>query len=135
MPSSTPFVDPETGVLDRDQLRRETEPLVKLVGLFATIALLPVLVAIALGNPALTFAFTVFAWFVLAVGAAVTLMYVIARALTLSNDESAHAGVRRVTGDGHADEPADGRDDSGDGAEPGDDADADDESPNPGDDP
>lgn len=129
MPSSTPFVDPETGLLDRDQLRREAGPLVKLVGLFGTIALLPVLVAIVLGGPTLTFVSTVFAWFVLAVGAAITLMYVIARAIGLSDDESAHARVRRVPGDGRTNEPEAGRDDFVDdlsgGTERGEDTDRD----------
>jgi len=98
MPSSTPFVDPETGFLDKEQIRREAEPLAKLVGLFVALALAPLLVVFALGGGgALAFLFTVLAQFVLAIGTGITLMYVIARAIALSDDESAHARVRPGT--------------------------------------
>lgn len=101
MPSSTPFVDPETGLLDRDQIRREAEPLAKLVGLFAVLALAPLLVVFAVGGDgALAFLFTVLAQFVLAIGTGITLMYVVARAIALSDDPSAHARVRPGTGRG-----------------------------------
>jgi|AntRauTorcE11898_2_1112593.scaffolds.fasta_scaffold11970_4 hypothetical protein len=132
MPSSTPFVDHETGLLDRDQIRREAEPLAKLVALFALLVLAPLLVAFALGGGALAFLFTVLAQFVLAVGTGITLMYVIARAIALSNDGSAHARVHPDTRpgrdsarddpvDGPVDEPAgDASDSAQSGDEPGD---------------
>jgi uncharacterized membrane protein YqjE len=93
MPSSTPFVNPETGVLDSAQIRREAESLAKLIGLFVIIALAPLLVALVVGSGTLGFVFTIFAQFALAIGTGITLMYVIARAIALSNDESAHARV------------------------------------------
>jgi hypothetical protein len=102
MPSSTPFVNPETGVLDRDQIRREAEPLAKLVGLFVVIALAPLLVALVVGPGTLGLLFRLVARFVLAVGTGVTLMYVIARAIALSNDESAHARAYPDTGSDNA---------------------------------
>jgi hypothetical protein len=104
MPSSTPFVDPETGLLDRYQIRREAESLVKLIGLFVVVALAPLLFALVVGGGTIGFLFTVVAQFVLAVGTGITLMYVIARAIALSNDESAHARVRRLPGDGRTSE-------------------------------
>lgn len=128
MPSSTPFVDPETGLLDRYQIRREAESLVKLIGLFVVVALAPLLFALVVGGGTIGFLFTVVAQFVLAVGTGITLMYVIARAIALSNDATAHASVRQTPGEGRAserdttsDEPADEPDDdAGDAVEPGD---------------
>jgi hypothetical protein len=116
MPSSTPFVDPETGLLDREQIRREAEPLAKLIGLSVAVALVPFFVAFLLGPSPIALLFSLVGQFVLAVGAALTLMYVIARAIALSNDETAHASVRRPPGEGRTSGRDEGIDDEPDDA-------------------
>lgn len=86
MPTSVPFIDPETGGLDTAQIRAEAFPLAGLIALFAGLALIPFLfVVLAAGNSALGVLFTIVAQFVLAVGAGVVLMYVIARGIQLAD--------------------------------------------------
>lgn len=92
MQPSTPFVDPESGELDTDQIIYEAVPLAKLVALVGVVALVPfaltVLFAEALAlTPALATVFSVATQFVLAVGGALVLMYVVARGTQLVGDE------------------------------------------------
>lgn len=84
MPSSPPFIDPATLGLDTDQIRNEALPLAGLIMLFAGLALIPFLVALAVGGGGIGLLFTVLAQFVLAVGTGVVLMYVIARGIQLA---------------------------------------------------
>lgn len=85
MASPPPFVDPGTGNLDRDQILSEAIPLGKLVGSFVAVSLVPfALTFLAFGNSLLGAIFAVVAQFVLATGAGIVLMYVIARGMQLS---------------------------------------------------
>ena len=85
MAPATPFVDPDTGRLDTDQLLYEAVPLAKLIALFAAVALVPFAVLFLLGPTGPLGALVgLLAQFVLAVGGAVVLMYVIARAQALA---------------------------------------------------
>ena len=86
MPSDTPFVDPDTDRLDTDQLLYEAVPLAKLIGLFVAVAVVPLAVMFLLGpiGP-LGALLGIVAQFVLAVGAALVLMYVIVRAQALAS--------------------------------------------------
>ncbi|WP_123534341.1 hypothetical protein [Halosimplex salinum] len=85
MPSTRPFVDPTTGELDTGQILSEAVPLAKLVVLFVGIALVPFgLVFLALGNSAVGAILALLGQFVLAVGAGVVLLYVVARGIQLS---------------------------------------------------
>jgi hypothetical protein len=85
MSSSQPFIDRDTGTLDTTQIRAEAFPLAGLIGLFGGLALVPaVLVVLFLGSSALSLLFTVVAQFILAIGAGIVLMYVIARGIQLS---------------------------------------------------
>lgn len=85
MARTRPFIDTATGGLDTDQVKRESYPLAGLIALFGGLALLPfVFVFLFAGNSALGVLFTIVAQFVLAVGAGVVLMYVIARGIQLA---------------------------------------------------
>jgi hypothetical protein len=87
MPSDPPFVDLASGSLDTDQLRREAIPIASLFALFAGLALVPfgLSFAFAAGNSALGVLLAVAGQFVLAVGAAVVLLYVVTRAQQLAD--------------------------------------------------
>lgn len=86
MPRSQPFIDRETGGLDTDQIRQEVFPLAGLVALFAGLALVPlVFVFLSRGTTPLNVFFTLVAQFVLAVGAGIVLMYVVARGIQLAD--------------------------------------------------
>lgn len=88
MQPSTPFVDPESGELDTDQIIDEAVPLAKLVALVGVAALVPFVLtllfaeALAL-NSALAAVFSVATQFVLAVGSGLVLLYVVARGTQL----------------------------------------------------
>lgn len=85
MPTFPPFIDQNTGSLDYDQIRAEAFPLAGLIALFAGLALVPfIAVFLFAGNSPLGFLFTIAAQFILAIGAGVVLMYVIARAIQLA---------------------------------------------------
>lgn len=87
MAKSTPFIDLETGGLDTDQIRSEAYPLVGLIALFAGLALIPFLVVFFFGgNSVIGLLLTVVAQLILAVGAGIVLMYVIARGITLADN-------------------------------------------------
>ena len=87
MPPSTPFVDRETGAVDIGQIVAEARPIATLVALFVAIALVPLALVFLLGvTSTLGVVLSVLAQFVLAVGAAVVLLYVIARAIQLADE-------------------------------------------------
>lgn len=87
MAQSTPFIDVETGGLDTDQIRAEAYPLAGLIALFAGLALIPFLVVFLFaGNSVIGLLLTVVAQLVLAVGAGIVLIYVIARGVSLAED-------------------------------------------------
>lgn len=87
MPSPRPFINPATGELDTDQILSEAVPLGKLIGLFVAISLVPFgLMFFALGNSGLGALLAVIAQFILAVGAGIVLMYVLARGMQLSGE-------------------------------------------------
>ena len=88
MSSSPPFVDPNTGTLDTDQILSEAVPLGKLIGVFVVISLIPFGLAFVFTRfpfP-LQALLTVVGQFVLAVGAGTVLLYLIARGMQLSSD-------------------------------------------------
>jgi hypothetical protein len=80
--SFPPFVDPSSGGLDTARLIAEAGPLAKLVAPFGGLALVPLTVVFFIGDNSLIRALlTVVAQFVLAVGAGLVLMYVVARGI------------------------------------------------------
>ncbi|WP_144799217.1 hypothetical protein [Halorubrum depositum] len=84
--SSPPFIDPESGELDVRQIRAEAGPLAGLIVLFGGTALLLFLITLLVGGSTLLTGFlTVVSQFVLAVGTGITLMYVVARGIQLSD--------------------------------------------------
>lgn len=76
------FVD-DTGGLDLEQVVSEAVPIAYLIGTFATAALVPFLLGLLLGPGGIAIVFSILAQFVLAVGSAVVLLYVVSRALQL----------------------------------------------------
>lgn len=86
MPSDTPFVDRADGTLDTDQILVEAIPLAKLIGLFALVGFVPLAIAFLLEPGGLAIPFAALAQFVFAVGAGVTLMYVVARGIALAGE-------------------------------------------------
>ncbi|MFB6360108.1 MAG: hypothetical protein ABEH59_02175 [Halobacteriales archaeon] len=85
MSDARPFIDLETGSLDTDQIRYEAYPLAGLIALFAGLALIPFLIVVLVaGSGLLGLLFTVLAQLILAVGAGIVLMYVIARGIDLA---------------------------------------------------
>lgn len=87
MASTGPFIDPESGGLAIDQILQEAYPLLGLILLFAGLALIPfVLTLLLFGNSVLGLVFSFLTQLTLAVGAAIVLMYVIARAIQLTDD-------------------------------------------------
>jgi hypothetical protein len=87
MSSTPPFVDPATGSLNTAQVLSEALPIGRLVGLFVAISLVPfALVFAVFGGSAVGAILTVVAGFVLAVGAGVVLVYVVARGTQLAGE-------------------------------------------------
>jgi len=82
MSQSPPFIDESSSSLDTDQIIRELIPVAKLTGSVALVVLLPL--AVAVSGEIFPRLFMIIAQFVLAVGAAVVLMYVIARGSQLA---------------------------------------------------
>jgi len=102
MPSRRPFVDVETGTLDRDQILAEAVPLARLVLFFGLIALVPFALAFFFfGRSILGTVLAAIGQFVLAVGAGIVLMYVFVRGVDIAGVP--HRGDRRE----HPDEPSD----------------------------
>ncbi len=86
MPSTPPFIDPETGALDNSQILEEAYPLVGLIALVVSAALVPfLLVFLLFGDSSLGLVFTLIAQFILAVGTAIVLLYVVARGIQLAD--------------------------------------------------
>ncbi|QKY17497.1 hypothetical protein [Halorubrum sp. CBA1229] len=84
--SSPPFIDQASGELDLGQILSEALPLAGLVILFGGAALLLFLITLLVGPGGLLAGLlTVASQFVLAVGAGVVLMYVIARGIQLAD--------------------------------------------------
>jgi membrane protein implicated in regulation of membrane protease activity len=95
MPSETPFVDPLTNELDAVQLLREAVALGKLVAIVALAALVPFLFVVLFGaGSAFGTVFLFATQFVLAVGSGLVLMYVVARAHELVDDDHEDANDR-----------------------------------------
>ena len=84
MPSSPPFIDRETEKLDTDQLLAEAVPLAKLIGLVAILALVPLIIATSVGI--FPWLLVVITQFILAVGFALVLIYVITRGIQLAEE-------------------------------------------------
>jgi len=88
MPPSPPFIDRTNGRIDTDRILAEARPLAQLIGLFVAIALVPLAIVFFLGAlgvaEPLGVIFMLVAQFVLAVGAGIVLMYVVARGIQLA---------------------------------------------------
>ena len=84
--SLPPFIDPESGELDFEQIRAEAFPLAGLIVFFGGIALLLFLISLLVAGNALIAGFlTVVSQFVLAIGIGIVLLYVIARGIQLAD--------------------------------------------------
>jgi hypothetical protein len=82
---SHPFVDEETGAIDRERVLSEAIPLGKLVLLVAATAFLPFSIVLLFGSfSVLGTVFTLLAQFVLAVGTGIVLLYVVARGIQIA---------------------------------------------------
>ena len=89
MPSNTPCVEPVTAELAYAQILAEAIPLGKLIGFIVGVSLVPFgLMFLLSGGSRLGLVFALFGQFILAVGAGLVLMYVIARASALSGEGS-----------------------------------------------
>ncbi|QSG10194.1 hypothetical protein [Halapricum desulfuricans] len=89
MPSSTPFIDRETGTFDFEQIWREAYPILGLVLLFGILGLLPLYLGAAVTaatgfSSLIGTALTWLGQLILAVGSGIVLMYVIVRAIQLA---------------------------------------------------
>lgn len=86
MASTAPFIDPESGGLDLEQIKTEAYPLVGLIALVAGVALIPFVFTTLLARlTPIAMLLTVLTQFVLAVGTGIVLLYVIARAIQLAD--------------------------------------------------
>ena len=81
---SPPFVDRGTRELDTKQLIAEAVPLAKLVGAVGVVALVPLTPLLFGIRSGAGLVFVLVAWFVLAVGAGLVLIYVVARGTQLA---------------------------------------------------
>lgn len=89
MSPPVPFIDPETGSLDTEQIWREAFPLAGLAMLFGGLALVPFVLALLFSHiPGLGVFFTIVTQFVLAIGASIVLMYVITRGIQLADEST-----------------------------------------------
>ncbi|WP_205596746.1 hypothetical protein [Halostella salina] len=102
MPSTPPFIEPETGELDFDRIMYEAIPIAKLVVLVVGVAVLPFSLATLAGPTALGGLFALATQFVLAVGSGVVLLYVVRRALQLDGRDRAPASGTTPRSDGPA---------------------------------
>ncbi|NLV11272.1 hypothetical protein GOC74_15195 [Halomicrobium mukohataei] len=84
-----PFVD-AAGGLDTDAIIREAVPISALILVFVAVAIVPATLGLWLGG-GLGLLFSVIAQFVLAVGAAIVLLYVIVRALQFHEEHESAA--------------------------------------------
>ena len=82
-----PFIDPATGEINTAQMISEAVPLAKLIGVFVAGSFLPyAIVFFGAENSALGALLALLGDFILAVGAGVVLMYVIARGIRLAGE-------------------------------------------------
>jgi len=87
MPSSRPFIDPATGDINTAQMISEAVPLGKLIGVFVAGSLpLYALAFFGAENSALGELLALLGDFIIAVGAGVVLIYVIARGIRLASE-------------------------------------------------
>jgi hypothetical protein len=85
--SQPPFIDLDSRELDLGQIWTEAAPLMGLIILFGLISVIPFLFSLLVGgNGGLAFLFVLLAQFVLAVGAGIVLLYVIARGIQLAGE-------------------------------------------------
>jgi hypothetical protein len=86
MTTSVPFIDSQTGALDTEQIRNESYRVVGLISLFVGLAFIPFILSLLIfANSGIGLLFTLLTQFILAVGTAIVLMYVIARAIQLAD--------------------------------------------------
>lgn len=84
---SLPFVDDETGTIDRWRVLSEALPIAKLAALVVAAALVPAAAAHLFGEfSILGELFTIMTQFVLAVGSGVVLLYVVARGTQIAEE-------------------------------------------------
>jgi hypothetical protein len=92
MATDRPFYQPGSSSLDGDQLLEEAIPLAKLVLVVGAVAVIPILLqmmfveALGLLPVSLQWLFAVLTQFVLAVGAGLILLYVVARAIQVEQE-------------------------------------------------
>lgn len=85
MTDAGPFYDPETHELDVSQVFQEAIPIAGLILLFGLLAVVPFyLGALALDDTVFGLALALLGQFVLAVGSAIVLLYVVARGVQLA---------------------------------------------------
>jgi len=84
MPSRRPFIDVESGSVDRYQLLAEAVPLARLILFFVAVAAVPFALAFLLGFSIFGRLFALIGQFVLAVGAGIVLIYVVVRGIDLA---------------------------------------------------
>lgn len=86
MSSSTPFVDIETGTLDFGQIWRETYPILGLILLFGILGVIPLYLGRGLEfGSLLGTGLALIGQLIFAVGSGIVLMYIIVRAIQLSD--------------------------------------------------
>lgn len=88
MSPSPPFVDIDTGTFDFEQIWREAYPIVGLVLLFGILGLLPLYVGASFTVSHGSLIGSVLTWLgqlILAVGSGIVLLYIIVRAIQLSD--------------------------------------------------
>ena len=83
MSDDPPFINPKRGTLNTAQIRTEAYPLAGLVMLFGALALVPFVLSLFADESPLVVIFTILTQFVLAVGAGIVLIYVVARGIQL----------------------------------------------------
>lgn len=98
MTPSIPFIDPETRGLRTDQIRDESYRVAGLIALFGGVALVPFAFALAFEGAGLGFLFLLVTQFVIAVGTAVVLMYVVARGVQLADADTWRAQTTETEG-------------------------------------
>ena len=87
MASFPPFVDQETGRIDRTQVLTEAIPLAELIGLVVAIALIPFAFVVLLGgHSGFSVILTLVTQFILAVGSGIVLIYCITRAIQITSE-------------------------------------------------
>jgi hypothetical protein len=89
MTRTPPFVDQETGRIDRQRVLVEAIPVAELVGLVAAVALVPFAIAVLLGPSGFRALFVLLTQFALAVGSGVVLIHVVSRGVQLGTDRDA----------------------------------------------